>query len=101
MKTITNVTVCYTARLKCQHVRGFKIGGIFERNLQDLLTMAVAKQGWWMNSRETFKDGSRAPTWQMTFKATLLCSATSSNLRSSANLSGSLEKLLLISLAIF
>lgn len=69
--------------------------------LQDLLTRAVPKYGWWLNSNEIFNEGSRAPTLWIKFKATLLCSATSSILRSSASFSGSFEKLLFTSFAIF
>ena len=69
-------------------------------NFQDLLTTAVAKYGWWLKSKEAFSVGSRAPTREITFKAMLLCSATCSIFLSSANLSGSLEKLLLASFAI-
>lgn len=68
---------------------------------QDLLTRAVPKYGWWLNSNEIFKDGSRPPTLWIRFKATLLCSATCSILRSSTSFSGSFEKLLFNSFAIF
>lgn len=77
-----------------------KLVEISEKHLQHLLTTAVAKQGWWLNSKETFSDGSRAPAREITFKAMLLCSATCSSLLSSANFSRSLEKLLLTSFAI-
>lgn len=77
-----------------------KLVEISEKHLQHLLTTAVAKQGWWLNSKETFSEGSRAPAREITFKAMLLCSATCSSLLSSANFSGSLEKLLLTSFVI-
>lgn len=69
--------------------------------LQDLLTRAVPKYGWWLNSNEIFNEGSRAPTLWIRIKATLLCSATCSILRSSASFSGLFEKLLFTSFAIF
>lgn len=85
--------VFYPIRLKLQN---WKAGPH-----EDRLTTAVAKWGWWLNSKDSFSDGSREPpTRQSKPRAMLLCSATCSILRSSDSLSGSSEKLPFTSFAI-
>lgn len=73
-------------------INHIKIVQIIENCLQDLLTEATAKCGWWTNSNEILSEGSRVPNRQRRFRATPLCSATCSIRRSSAILSGSLAK---------